>query len=180
VSVRTKEWVRFEALWQVNPPPAGFGIFVTNTGPTDPQATLLRTIVHARFTAQVHTASGLQPPVDDWRRMSIRWVANHTDTPSGFVADPDSGDPDIVAIGYMKPTLYPPLPGQTTYVVDWEMKGEMDSEAQRATTLGVGNSVGVNLGFWVNDQGGWFRHVTPFNITWSAWAYLETLWLNQP
>jgi len=178
---RVKEWQRLESLWQVNPPPAGFGQLMQTQGPTDGQATLLRTIVHARFTAQVHTAAGLQPPVDGWRRMAIRLTVKHTPTYNpALLGDPDTGDPAIVAVGWMRPTLYPPLPAQTTYTVVWELDNPMDSEAQRAVALGVGNQANVNLAFFVDDVDGWFRHVTPYNVTWSAWSYLETLWLDQP
>lgn len=176
---RTFEWQRLEVLWQVNPPPAGFGIYVTGLGPGgDAEATLMRTLVHARFTAKVTTSGGTQAPVDGWRRMSIRWVANFVDDGSQTIADPDSGDPSIVAVGWMQPRLAADPASGASYVIDWELADRMDSRARRAVALGVGKTSGVNLSFWVNDTDAWFRHTTPYNIVWSAWAYLETLWLD--
>jgi hypothetical protein len=181
---RTYGWNRFNELWQVNPPPAGNGVFIQALGPPDgDESTLIRTILRAQLTAEVTTNGSHPPPTYGWLRTNVIFNATFVDanlTPL-FIADPnDPGSAEMqVCVATTTPELTLSPTATNKYYVKWRQEFLADSHAQRVNTYDVGAVAAVNFGMWVDSVDAWFRHTTPFDIVWSSWLFGETLWLTR-
>lgn len=183
MSLRTYGWNREEFDWQVNPPPAGFGIAVGTSGPPGAaDSTLMRTILTCRFAADA--IMGSTPAINefDFLRMTVRFNATWADqnlTP-GYIADPSTGDPDQVGITSMKPIITKHWTNANELLVNWTQEEFSPNDyGRRALPRGIGAAAGVTVGLWVTGIGvNLFRHSVPYPITWTGAAYLETLWLD--
>lgn len=182
MTLRTYGWSREEFDWQVNPPPAGFGIPLGTLGPPGrSDSTLMRTILTARFSADA--TMGGTPAINqfDFERMTVRFNASWADqnlTP-GYMADPTLGDPNECGLVTMRHRYTKHWTNANELIVTWEQEFESDQKGERALPAGVGAAAGVTVGLWVTGIGNnLFRHTTPYPIVWSGQALLETLWLD--
>jgi len=182
LAIRTYGWNREEFDWQVNPPPAGFGILVGTSGPPGrADSTLMRTILSARFMADA--TMGASPAIAelDFYRMTVRFNATWADQnlSPGYIADPSTGDEAQVAVTSHTVTVTKHWTNANELLVDWKQEFVMNSKGRRALPAGVGAAAGVSVGLWVTGIGNnLFRHTVPYPIIWSGAAYLETLWLD--
>lgn len=182
MTTRTYGWNREEFDWQINPPPAGFGITLGTSGPPGSQdSTLMRTILHGRFAADA--TMGGTPAINqfDFERMTIRLNATWADqtlTP-GFISDPATSDPNQCGLVTLRHRFTKHWTNANELLVTWEQEFESDQEGRRALPRGTGAAAGVTVGLWVTGIGNnLFRHTTPYPIVWSGQALLETLWLD--
>lgn len=178
---RTYGWSRFSALWQQNPPPAGFGIFVTGVAPPiTSESTLMRTILHT--TLVLDATMGSSPAINEFGflRLVPRFTAAWSDenvTP-GYIADPTTSDANMVGYTSLTPTITRHWTNTSELLVNYRQEFPSDSGARHASPTGAGFSPSVNVGLWLDDVDHLSRHTSPFPITWSAWVNIETLWLT--
>jgi hypothetical protein len=138
------------------------------------QDLLVRTHLHTRVVVTVTTSA---PPTPGWIK-GMRWdvVAAWSPDAIGTLPDPDSGDPSIVATGWLTPNFIRFNPATNDYQVSWEQTEAISAKVFRSAPDPNSTFPAVQSGVSLVDIDGALDPFPVHSITFRAHQYLETLW----